>query len=85
MGLSLCLGGQVEPAEIQHLPALPALPHLLPVLDALVIVLVLVLCGGHLVYEVLQAARERSLLLVSEAVVQRVVDGGPEVGNGETL
>ena len=75
----------MEPAQIQHLPALPALSHLLPVLDALVIVLVLVLCGGHLVYQVLQAARERPLLLVSETVVQRVVDCGSEVGNGETL
>ena len=76
----------MKPAELEDLPTLPALPDLLPVLDALVVVVVLVHVGrGHLVDEVLQAAGERPLLLVSEAVVQRVVDGGPEVGYGQAL
>ena len=76
----------MEPTELEDLPALPALPDLLPVLDALVVVVVLVRVGrGHLVDEVLQAAGERPLLLISEAVVQRVVDGGPEVGYGQAL
>ena len=85
MRLSLGLGGEVEAAEVQHLPALPALPHLLRLLDALVVVLILLLSGGHLVYEVLQAGGEGPLLLVGEAVVQRIVDGGTEVCYGEAL
>ena len=76
----------MEPTELQDLPALPALSDLLPVLDALVVVVVLVRVGrGHLVYEVLQAGGERPLLLVGEAVVQRVVDGGSEISYGQAL
>ena len=86
MTLRLGLGGQVESAQLQHLPALPALPHLLPVLDALVVVVGLLRVGrGHRVYEVLQAGGERPLLLVGEAVVQRVVDGGSEISYGQAL
>ena len=86
MRLSLSLGGEVESTELQHLPALSALSDLLAVLDALVVVVGLLRVGrGHRVYEVLQAGGERPLLLVGEAVVQRVVDGGPEVGYGEAL
>ena len=86
MSLSLGLGGEMKSAQLQHLPALSALSDLLPVLDALVVVVVLLRVGrGHRVDEVLQAGGERPLLLVGEAVVQRVVDGSPEVGYGEAL
>ena len=86
MRLGLSLGGEMEPTQLQHLPALPALSDLLAVLDALVVVVGLLRVGrGHRVYEVLQAGGERPLLLVGEAVVQRVVDGGPEVGYGQAL
>ena len=86
MRLGLGLGGEVEPAQLQHLPALPALPDLLPVLDALVVVVGLLRVGrGHLVYEVLQAAGERPLLFVGETVVQRIVYGGPEISYGQAL
>ena len=86
MGFGLSLGGEVESAQLQHLPALPALSDLLPVLDALVVVVVLVRVGrGHLVYKVLQAGGESPLLLVGEAVVQRIVDGGPEIRYGEAF